>query len=177
MGTTDPQKQLEVITLIARGDKYEDIAKNTGLAIATISKIKDRNQATLDLIKGEMIKHQISKAAKLRNKSLDIIETKLEKVAEADKSREDILQDAQDGKISWDEASVRLKSLVNASLADLNAISKEMFSQARIEQSGAPSRSPGQNAATTEQLRELVNSLEPGNEVELQRIIFKSGEE
>lgn len=169
---TDPNKQLEVVAMFARGDTYAQVHERTGIAIPTLQKIKDRNREALDIIKGRMLSHAASKAAKIKDKALDLIEYKVDKASEADKSKEEIIRQAQEGEITWDEANTALRTLYDASLSDLTAVSREMHQQIKSESQSALDGSVAPQV-TKDHLKEVVAALDSGDEIELQRIVFR----
>lgn len=131
--------------MLARGDTKTKIHETTGIPIASISNIKKRNPEALAVIEQRILDHNTIKAQELLDKANNIIEQKLDNVAEG---------------------------LEKSSLTELTSVSREMHSQAK---QGAESEKTSPNPQSTEdQLKSIVRALEKGDEIELLKITTKT---
>ena len=141
---TDPEVERQVVTLIARGDRYADISETTGTPIPTIKKIKGRNKEALARIEDQIIRKQAESASRILSKSLNLLEQRLDMVAAGDE---------------------------NIKVRELVAITKEMHDQAQVEQDN-PGDAPLSSEAAQERLEALTIALKDGDEVAMEQIIF-----
>ena len=141
---TDPEVERQVVTLIARGDRYADISQETGIPIPTIKKIKGRNKETLARIEDQIIRKQAESASRILRKSLNLLEQRIDSAARG-------------------EEEIKVRELV--------AITKEMHDQIQVEQDNRH-EAPLSPKATQKRLEALTTALKDGDEVALEQIIF-----
>lgn len=171
MKPTDTETQLKILAHISRGDSYEEIAKEFNIAVSTVSAIKKRNESTLAIIKERMIDHQISKSKQILDKGHRLIEQRLDKALSADSELEKLNERLERKEINLDEFLALRGSLYQPTLTELNAIAKEAFNQSQIEQ-GKPTAVASTPQGAVQQLNDLVNALNKGDEVQLFKMVL-----
>jgi predicted DNA-binding protein YlxM (UPF0122 family) len=170
MARTDTETTLKILALVARGDTLRDISESTGVSLTTVHDIKKRNQSALATIQSKMIDHQVSTSKKILSKAQNLIESKLDKAAKVDQEREELMMLLKSGDIDTREYQARLTLLSMPSLTELNAVAREAFTQSQIEQ-GKPT-SISSPTETKQQLIDLVEALNKGDEVQLFKMIL-----
>lgn len=171
MSRTDNNTAIKILAMISRGDPYSKITEATGVPAATISDIKGRNTHALAIMQERMIEHEVSKSKKILDKAHTIIEKKLDKVAKADETREELLQQFVNKEIEWKEYQARVALIPDSSLTELNAVSREAFNQSRVED-GKPTSITSSPSETKEQLMALVDAIKNGDEVKLFKMVL-----
>lgn len=161
----DNQTEARVVAMIARGDSYGSIAatlnrEGTEIAVSTIGAIKRRNPEALAHMQKILLDDQTTHAQKILNKSRTLIDRRL---TDAMKIEDDIAQlheDYHDGII--DEVEYRqkfdliLRNTLN--IGELNAVSKEAFSQSQIE-AGKPTSITENPTQAKENLERLLRAI------------------
>lgn len=169
---TDLDLELQVIAMLARGDTHEAIHKETGLAITTVAQIKKRNPKALATIADRLVAHKATRARQLLDKTQSIIESKLDRVSDSEAKRDKYFQQFRDGLLSYEEYRDLVVNLTDASLTELNAISKEAFHQSQIESGKPTSIAANSPHEAKEELLALAQAIKDGDEVVLERIVF-----
>lgn len=142
---TDPELERRIVTLIARGYTYPSISLETDVPVSTIKKISKRNQESIAKVKAGVVRWQIKSARRILEMSHKEIEKKLDLAM-----------------VGEEDIPIR----------DLVSISKEMFSQSQVED-GKCSAVVASQAQTEAYTSEILHALQVGDEVELQRILFR----
>ena len=162
--------------MVARGDRNAEIARKIGVNPLTVARIKKRHPDVLKNIQGLMIERQVSQASKLLEKSHKLLEDDLDTIEAHRKTKKQITGRFRKGEINAEEYRSQLEGLVDASIAELTSLSREMFTESRVEQGQPTSISQNPKEAQAE-LKKLVELIEAGDTVELQKIIFNPTEE
>jgi predicted DNA-binding protein YlxM (UPF0122 family) len=171
MKVTDTETQLKILAMVARGDTLQEISDTTNVAVSTVQDIKARNKSSLALIQERMIDHQISSSKKILNKAHNLIERKLTKAEKADQEREELYRALEEGIIKPEEFRARLGALYEPTLTELNAVSRESFNQSQIE-AGKPTSISNSPTEAKQQLVDLVQAIQAGDEVELYKMVL-----
>lgn len=167
-----PQDEMQILALIARGDMtFEKIGEKFGVAQSTVSYIKKNNPDTLQILKDQLTNHRISQAATILDKANKAIEKKLDESDSYEDKLAEIDDQWREGVIDDDERNAKLRALQKLTVAELTAISREMHSQTKTD---GPDKSPMMNPGDAkEYLIELAKGLEDGDEIALERMIFR----
>lgn len=176
MARLSTETQLQVLTLIARGDSYGKISEAMNIPVSTIQGVKERNPGALENIKDKLISHKISTSKKILSKSQELLEGKLDKAIRSEVSREEAIKQYQDGLIDYDEFQKLTFGLSDISITELNSVARDAFHQSQI-QDGKPTSISSTPVETREELTALVRALEEGDEVTLERIVWNGGQE
>lgn len=169
----DTETQLQVLARIARRDTYDEISRDMGIPISTIGGIKFRNKAALEIMQSKMIEHKVTTSRKILNKAHNLIESKLDKVHKSEEVRYEALEAYRIGEIDYEELNRRLHGLTDATLAELNSVSREAFNQSQVE-SGRPTSISASPLEAKDDLMRLVEAIHKGDEVTLERLVFTS---
>lgn len=171
-------KELEIVSMIARGDRYEDIHQETGVAIATVGRVKQRNLTALKKIEQKLAEHKARKTARLLDKTNDLIESKLDKAKTNVDAGEELWQRYQNSEITLREYIDAVKTFEKLTLTELTSVSKEMFSQNKAEEAKSGSGGAETSKAETQlALNAILEAMEQGDAVTLQQIIFAPKEQ
>jgi hypothetical protein len=139
----DAQTETQVVAMIARGDTQQQIVdwlkttKDIELSPKTISLIKSRNAESLKFMQGELIRHEVTAAESLLDKSRKLIDRQLDDALHVEEKASKLRKQFDDGEITAQEFSTRIDNLIRSShipLKDLTAVAKETFNQSQIEQ-------------------------------------------
>lgn len=173
--TTPMETEMKVLAMMVRGDRQEDIAKEVGLNRTTVIEIKKRNQETLDIMRAKLADHRLGQATKILDKANKAIERRVDRQIEADTQLDRIRKRFEAGEIDITEYRQQIAGLEKTTLTELVAVSKEMHSQAKTEMETLknPAGSPQE---TKQRLIDLVEAIKAGDEVALERIVFKKAE-
>lgn len=76
---TKPDLENKVVSLIARRTTYTDIARQTGLSVSGIKKIKRRNAYKLQVIEKQLIDWQVDEAKQALKQSYQLIMDQLDR--------------------------------------------------------------------------------------------------
>ncbi len=154
MEQTDPITERKAVTMLARGDTQQKVANKLSIPQSTVSAIKKRNSELLANIEERVENYRAEKAAELLTKSQKLLTKKLDKL------------DTNDGALS------------QTKLSELVTVMKEAHQQIRLETGKPTSISSTANVppeqATTENLEDLVKAIKEGDEIELQRLVFRA---
>lgn len=172
---TPLDKQLTVLIRYVRGDTMADIAREEGIDPQTGYRIRRENPEALAEIQRRLINHQLSSARKLLTKSQDLIERKLNKALTADQQKEDLIEQLVNGVIEQKEYKARLAQIYEPTIAELNAVAKESFTQSQIED-GKPTAIAEKSGSIQRELVALVEAIKSGDEVVLAQMVFNAGE-
>lgn len=173
-----PLIETRVLALITRGDTYEDIQKSLardghGINKMTISAIKKRNAEALDYMKSALVKHEMNKSAEILGKTRLLLEKKLTKALKVDDELDDLKAQLIDGLIDDSQYDVLSKNLRkdDLSVVALTSLSKEMFSQSRIEEGKLPDK-PESPEEARQKLGDLLKAVNDKDEKKLIELIF-----
>jgi hypothetical protein len=144
---TDPELERQVVTLIARGDRYANISHDTGVPVPTIKKIKRRNLAAIIEIEHRVVEWQAKTARRMLQKSYTQLERELDRA---------------------------LAGEIDIGIRELVAISREMFKQVQVEET-MPAATVG-SPASMDELETLLRAIKTDDSVEMKRIIFASAD-
>lgn len=184
-----PAKEVEVVSRIVRGDSYATITKETGVAPATISKIKKRQAEALATISGKLLQRKQKTAERLLDKTHQLLERRIDNALQYEEKLEIVDQkwlDELDKIYEENDDPEVTKTLINAvndthqrslrvlreqfmSNTSLIALSREMYSEAKSDDEIDAPQTHGDSQA---QLVALVDALKAGDEVKLQQIIL-----
>lgn len=139
-------KEMKAIAMLARGDIQKDIAQELEITPAAVTYIKQRNQDALNTLKSRLTDRAHDLAVLNHTRALERLNTRLD-----------------DPKIHFETK-------------DLVSVAREMFNEKQVTE-GNPTQIVGsQNSALPTQqkqnLRQLVDAIEAGDEVIMSQIIF-----
>lgn len=141
---TDHKTELQVITRIARGIKYQEIYEEVGVPVSTIKKIKRRNVELLFEVKQEIIKKDAVTAARILHKSRTLLERRLDRA---------------------------LAGLETISTKELVATTKEMFSQSQVEKN--EDTESNHQELSPERSQAMLEAIKTDDTVTLARLLFR----
>jgi hypothetical protein len=174
--TNDHETQLQVLALKARGDTYQQISEATGIKVPTLQGIITRNKDTLAIIEDKMIEHKVSKSKKILDKAHDLIERKLDRIVDSHEAQDEARAMLKRGEISPEEYRNISMTFIDATLTELNSISREAWNQSQVE-SGKPTSIAASPREARDDLVRLVEALKiEGNELTLERLVFGPSE-
>lgn len=168
-------QRLRVLALAVRGDGSQAIAdaiqETYGISITAsgIDKIKATHADTLAAMKQQAVEAEAADAETLLARSRRMIGRKLTKAERDADALEKLDEDYRQGNMKLEEYRRKKTGLLNISIAELNAVTKEMYIQTGKGEDGTP-RLPAGNLHQTEALLEAIKR---GDTVELQRLIFR----
>lgn len=166
----DQQTEVKAVALLARGDSPVKIAEELGIHVNTVRNIKERNVDVLADVKHELVVHEIKKAKTLLDKSHSLIEKRLSAETKVAEGRQELSEMLANGDIEYRDYIAGLKQLPQLTLAELTALSKEMFNQSQIEE-GKPTSIPGGAGSTSPdavaKLQEILDLLNADDTDEL----------
>ncbi len=157
--------------MVARGDRYEDIAPKFNITPGTITDIKQRNPDTLAILKENLMTHRVSQATKILDKANKAIEQKLDESESFDDKVQAINQEWAEGVITDEERNAKLRVLSKLTISDLTSISREMHNQSKTEGEDKPP--PLTPQESQQYLVDLAKGLESGDAVVLERLVFR----
>lgn len=170
------QDKAQMIALIARGDKNSEIVrhfdeKGVKVHLTQIKRLRTAEKGLVVDLQNKMVERNLSNATKILDKSRNLIEKKLDYYTEAEDKRLSSWQRLQNGEITGQEYLEDTRGLPDVSLAELNSVSRESFSQSQVE-SGKPTvhQDPAQQQA---QLQTLLQAINNGDEVTLTQLVLK----
>jgi len=174
-----------VFAMLARGDTFSTVVGNVedkwGISISpsAISQMKARHSDVLDEMSKRMRDAAIDESEKIVRKTQRMISSRLnESDGNSEKLRE-LEQKWRDREITdQDEYDRQKHGLREVSINQLNQVSKTMFSQLEKNQLSAKELPPGKNSQKSfstdpSQLKSIINAIDDGDTVELQRLVFK----
>lgn len=157
--------ETQVVALLARGDKHEDIRVQTGVSLDGIRLIKIRNKENLAIIKQKTLEKQIENADLIKAKA----NTKLSKRLDRDDTAEAILakanKDYLDDTITLKEFTNIMHRVKELSITELVQVSKEMHHQS--VETDTPKDSAADMAA-------LIEAIRSGDEVSITKAVFNA---
>lgn len=169
--------EVRVVALLAQGAKYREIiedfrSRGKTMTYGTVSKVKKRNRANLDVIGQKMLMKELADARSLHVKSHQLLKRKLDRALNPEDELEDLKQRWQDGDMTEQEYTHLSRQIIDSepSISELVSISKEMHSQSTKEP-----EPPAVNAA--EDLHKLVQAIQSGDTVTLERLVFNADEQ
>jgi IS30 family transposase len=149
------EQRRQILVMLARGDTKTSIAQVVGVNIATVTNTANRNPELLEKMKDTVNTYRAQKATDILDKSENLIIRKLNKA----------LDDPDKTHVSLDE---------------LSRLAKSSYERVRLEQGRATSISASdttQPSKTSQMdLEQLVEAIKSKDEVELQKIVFRSTE-
>lgn len=173
-----PVTEQKAIALLARGDKYQEVADtleredNLKLTYEGVMTLAKRNKEAIAALKKQIQAKVTSNSLAILDKSRMLIEKKLDRATKLELLLDEIAEQFANGEIDENEYLSKIRAIPSISLAELTSVTKEAFNQSQVE-SGALGALPGVSAEDAKaQLATLVKALQSGNEVELQRIVF-----
>lgn len=168
------EKQLAILAQVARGDTEKTIAAKEGVHVRTVANIKARNPEALQIIQNKLIQHQVSSSKKILVKSQELIQEKLDKAGRADRQRDELYKKLSSQEIDYKTYKAGMDKIYDPTIVELNQVSKEAFHQSQIEEN-LPTSIPGGGTSAAD-LVALVDAIKGGDEVVLQRMVFRRDE-
>ncbi len=174
MTKLSPAQEAEIVTRLARGDTQVSIHKDTGIAVATISRVRERQADSLAVIDTRLRKQKLKITSRLLEKTHQILEARLNRsimpiegqLAIIDKWFEETEKTPEDYKVY--KTKIGLIEKQQVSTHDLIAISKEMFVESRVEDGRPTNVTYNADAKTTkDQLDNLLAAIQNGDEIGL----------
>lgn len=179
MKTVTPVTEQKAIALLARGDKYQEVADtlkredNIELKATGISMIARRHKDTIATLRKQMQDKVTSNSLAILDKSRQLIEKKLDRASKLELVLDELADQFANNEIDLDEYLTKVRAIPAITLTELTSVTKEAFNQSQAE-SGALGALPGVSPEDAKaQLATLVRAIQDGNEIELQRIVFK----
>lgn len=169
-------QRLRVFALIARGDSnqaiVDEIQARFGIKVTmgAISSMKKAHADSIAVMKQAVAKAEIADAEALLTRSHRLLGKKLTKAERDESELEELYSHYRAGRITWKELQQKKAGLLRISVAELNAVSREMYVQ--TGKGDSPPRQPID--ATIAQTDALMSAIKAGDTVELQRIIFRA---
>ena len=171
-------ERLRALTLLARGDSrqsvVDDLAERYGvqLTLSAIDKMKVVHADSIAAMQQTMADAEAADADTLLNRSRRLIGRKLSRAERDEKTLDELFDDYRADRITWDELQKKKSGLLKVSIAELNAVSKEMYIQ--TGKGGDPSTPalPAGGGASTEA---IMAAIRRGDTFELQRLIYRPG--
>lgn len=150
-----PEQRRQILAMSARGDTNVSIAQVVGVNQVTVANVRKRNSDLLSEMKDKVNSYRAQKATDILDKSENLMIRKLNKALEQ-----------EDDRLSLDE---------------LSRISKTAYERVRLEQGRATSISAQDTdkPIKTSQidLEQLVAALKDGDEIALERIVWRNKEQ
>jgi len=172
----DERTESRIVVLLARGFKQSEIIedlkeKGTTISAPVISNVKKRNKKALIDTKQALINRELDNIYELHQKSAKLLNKKLNKAVEAEDEEAIITKRFKDGHIDYKEYQSQLKGLRNRMTTnELVSINRESAEQMRKTEDGGVIKDPEQ---AQKELEMLNRALESGDEVALERIVWK----
>lgn len=158
--------------MIARGDTYSQIQNSFDEqygfrpADASIVAVKKKNPGALARIQDQIAVNTADSTSEILNRSRRMINQRLVRAERDENKLDELHQMYRNGEIEWSEYQRLKEGYKTVSIDSLTKISKEMHAQ--IVDTNPDSRSPSDPRA----LDKLMQAIQSGDAVELQRIIF-----
>lgn len=169
--TVPPQDEMQILARVVRGDSYDSIATDFSISKGTITNIKNRNPETLAILQENLLAHRQTQASSILEKANKAIDKRIDESEEFDTKLAELQRQYRDGEIDEDVFRVRVNKLQRLSITELTSVSREMHAQSKTQN---PDERPAMNPnETKEYLVNLAKGLESGDEVVLERLIFK----
>lgn len=171
---------IDVVARLVRGDSHNKISEELGIAVDTVAAIKKRQSSALAVINTKVAEKKQLRTLRILDKAHELLEKKL---TDADAYEELVaaieLEYANSDMTKEDQAvrKAALKAISKPTVSELVTISKEMFHESQVEQ-GKPTSiaAAGSREEQTAELQKMVQALDIGDEIELQRLTFKKVE-
>lgn len=167
---TDKSTKITALTLLARGDTIREVSEELGLSVPTVQSIKNKNSEIIQTIHRRMLDRKIQNANKILDKSNKMISKKLDKAELDETKKNELLEQYRNGEIDYKEFQQQTMGLAEVTIDQLTRVSREMSDQLKKNEIENPNpNSPQDNA---EQLKQLMDAIQNGDEVTMQRITF-----
>lgn len=171
----DTNIEAQVVAMTVNGETQKTIIarlKNGGVEISLrqVKKIRKDNEVIIKQTRDELSAHEATVRKRILNKTLALTQKRVE-TAEGDEDKlRELQQKYRSKKINKDQYERGRRGLVELTVRELMDISKEMSVQIKeAKESGIPD----DNTADPAAIQELAEAIKRGDQVELQRIIFK----
>lgn len=162
--------EIKAVALLARGDSQNAVAREVGISSSTVRNIQERNAETLASIKAELILRETKKAKRILDRSHAMIDKKLDNESAIYEAREKLQEKWDDGEVTPGQYAQALRGLPTLTLAELTALSKEMFNQSQIEEGKPTTIAQGAGGSPKEaeqKLQDLIDALHGNDEVKM----------
>lgn len=181
-------QKLRALAYIARGDTMSQVAAHLledfdlTISEARLYQIKKENADTIQKIQERLADGVLADAEKLMQSSRVALARRLQRDARDGAELEQLDQQYRDGDLSKEEYQRKKAGLLQLSVNELVNISRSMHAQV-VKAPGSPELPPGAGAAqplpagssTPAQLEALLQAIQRGDHVEMQRIVFNGG--
>lgn len=171
------QHKAQLVALIARGDKDKAIVdhfreKGITVHLTQVKRLRKAEKGLVIDLQNKMVERNLSNATQILDKSRNLIEKKLDYYTEAEDKRLSSWQRLQSGDITGQEYLDDTRGLPEVTLTELNAVSRESFSQKQSE-SGQPTV-PHDPIQAQAQLQTLMAAINNGDEITLTQLVLRS---
>lgn len=175
----DQQTETQVVAMLARGDKQQQIIdylltdRDIVISPSTLTKVKQRNSEALAYMKNVMVEKSLTQAANIREKSLQLLEHKVDQALTIDEEMKRLLEAFENEEIEAREYYAALEVLAKRgfTVSEATSVSKEMFNQSQIE-AGKPTSINSDPASAKEKLQSLLLGIKHGDDVKLVQALF-----
>ncbi len=181
-------QRLRTLAYIARGDTMSQVAAhlledyNVKISESRLYQIKKNNLETIQKIQDRLADSAIADADAILKQSRVALAKKMQKADRDGSELEQLDQKYRDGEIKKEEYQRRKAGLLQLSVGELVNISRSMHAQV-VKAPGVPELPPGDGPAqplpagssTPAQLEALLQAIQRGDHVEMQRIVFNGG--